>query len=1063
MTPQDAAALLPGLARQALAAEAILLAAPEWPRVPDSLRRASGESLYLPRGAARYATGAQLTLEERLLARAQETGAPRLEPAIAAHLLGAEQAQLEAQLRAPAPHEGASADHTGSGLRADQAAAAYQVLTSARRAEVIAGPAGSGKTRTVAELARIWRKAGPGAVIGLTTSQTAANVLKEAGVTQAWNTARFLGHLDGQRHARKAQPVVHGSLLILDEASMMSLADMAAIMAIARDWNCKVAITGDHEQLPAVEGGGGMAMLARRLGYAQLAEPQRFTAAWEREATLRLRAGDVTVLADYEDQGRLRGGTPEEATEQAYRGWLADYLDGHETILIARTEEQARELSRRARDDLIRYGRVSAGPHIRLARGEQASAGDLIMARRNARPGQPASPSRELTNRDVLQVISTTAGPDSARAEVRRLTGHDPETGQPTWSPPFRVPRRYLADHAALAYATTAHAALGRTTGTAHVLVDGLGDRQGLYVAMSRGRDANYAYCITDSSRSADIREGSRPAPELDRARRLGREHAGLSEQEPSRRDQRDPEVSPVAVLAGILTRDGGQLTATDTLERDLSRADHLGVLGGIWDDLTRRAQHVRFERALRDVLPVAEARQALADPACAWLWRTLREAEAVGLDGRQVLAEAVAERSLTGARDIARVLDSRLRRRLDGIYPQLHDAWSRRVPDVGSAELKRYLCELAAAMDERARRLGEHVAELGPEWAISALGAVPSDPAARTDWERRASLVAAYRERYGHDHPADPIGPAPGKTSPEARAAWHTALAALGRVDGIDLRACTDGDLWLRRGTYERETAWAPPHVAEELRLMRVAQRDAHVAAVRADHEARAAQDQDRAARHRQLAGIWRALEAKAASEAEMFTAVQETRRDWEVLTETTLRTAIAADIELRRRHPSMSIEPLRPHPAEADGLATTVPEQKDTWVQLTIDGTVRPVGGEAEHDEAITDAGWAGRTRLALGLTSDTALAGIPEQVQQIHQKARRTQEQLDEIAQMPLPGEREHGSSPGPAWPGRSGPGRAAVLQPPRPEIAPAAQVTEQYRATGHSTPEPEPEAG
>ena len=43
-----------------------------------------------------------------------------------------------------------------------------------------------------------------------------------------------------------------------------------------------------------------MMLLARRLGWVQLAEPQRFTHAWERDATLRLRAGDVTVLAEYE-------------------------------------------------------------------------------------------------------------------------------------------------------------------------------------------------------------------------------------------------------------------------------------------------------------------------------------------------------------------------------------------------------------------------------------------------------------------------------------------------------------------------------------------------------------------------------------------------------------------------------------------------------------------------------------------------------------------------------------------------------------------------------------------
>jgi hypothetical protein len=54
-----------------------------------------GESLYIPHGATRYATSARLTLEERLLAQAQQTGAPRLRPS-AACLLGADQAHLQA-------------------------------------------------------------------------------------------------------------------------------------------------------------------------------------------------------------------------------------------------------------------------------------------------------------------------------------------------------------------------------------------------------------------------------------------------------------------------------------------------------------------------------------------------------------------------------------------------------------------------------------------------------------------------------------------------------------------------------------------------------------------------------------------------------------------------------------------------------------------------------------------------------------------------------------------------------------------------------------------------------
>jgi ATP-dependent exoDNAse (exonuclease V) alpha subunit len=416
----------------------------------------------------------------------------------------------------------------GSRLRPDQAAAAFWALTSARRAEVLAGPAGSGKTWTVAEMARIWRQAGMGEVIGLATSQTAANILADAGVSRAFNTARFLGHLEGRREALGAMPVAPGSLLILDEASMMSLADIAAILAIARRTGSKVVVTGDHEQLAAVEGGGAMMLLARRMGFVQLAEPQRFASEWERDATLRLRMGDVTVLTEYQENGRLRGGTPEEATEQAYRGWLADYLSGLDSVLVARTEDQARELSRRARDDLIRYGRVAAGPQVRLAAGEHASAGDLIIARRNNRAISAGQNGRDLANRDILQITAMAAGQGGNRIEVRRLLDRDPESGQSSWSAPFWLPRRYLANHATLAYATTAHAALGRTTDTAHVLVDGLADRQGLYVAMSRGRIANYAYCITHSPRLADIVEGSRRAPELDRVIRLDAERAGL-------------------------------------------------------------------------------------------------------------------------------------------------------------------------------------------------------------------------------------------------------------------------------------------------------------------------------------------------------------------------------------------------------------------------------------------------------------------------------------------------------------------------------------------------------
>ena len=122
--------------------------------------------------------------------------------------------------------------------------------------------------------------------------------------------------------------------------------------------------------------------------------------------------------------------------------------------------------------------------------------------------------------------------------------------------------------------------------------------------------------------------------------------------------------------------------------------------------------------------------------------------------------------------------------------------SWSERVPEMGDPELRRYLTELAAAMDDRVRRHRRARGADPPAWAVQALGELPEDPAGRADWEDRAARLGAYRELYGYTAPADAIGPEPGKTSPEARADWHAAFAALGRIEGIDLRGCSDDQL---------------------------------------------------------------------------------------------------------------------------------------------------------------------------------------------------------------------------------------------------------------------------
>ena len=94
------------------------------------------------------------------------------------------------------------------------------------------------------------------------------------------NSAKFLdAQVDGPGAAPAGQWTIRpGMLVLIDEGSMMSMAHIAKIVRRAAKVGAKVIIAGDQEQLAAVESGGGMMLLARHLGFVQLAEAVRFKA-----------------------------------------------------------------------------------------------------------------------------------------------------------------------------------------------------------------------------------------------------------------------------------------------------------------------------------------------------------------------------------------------------------------------------------------------------------------------------------------------------------------------------------------------------------------------------------------------------------------------------------------------------------------------------------------------------------------------------------------------------------------------------------------------------------------
>jgi conjugative relaxase-like TrwC/TraI family protein len=994
MDPAAAAALLEDLADRALRSEfepVTCVEAPEPAGVPRSLLRADGRSVYQRHGGTRYTTRAQLAMEERMLAQARADSAPRLARAQAAHALGADPARLEDALAGRAQDAREAQDaRTGSGLREDQAAATLAALTDGRLVSVLNAPAGAGKTRVLAEAARIWAEAGLGPVIGITPSQSARNTLA-AGVPVSYNTAQFLGHLPGRRGARGPVPIGPGTLLVIDEASMLSAPDLADLIAYAQARGSKIILAGDVSQLQAVENGGGMSLLASHLGYARLAEPVRFHHAWEQAASLRLRDGDTSVLAEYDQHARIIGGDPEQMMDAAAAAYVALTTSGTDTLLMAADHALRRELNRRIREDLITVGIVSGGPAVTIADATRASPGDLIICTRNDHHVEAGEPGRALANGDLLRIDAVTR----RGLLVRRALDADPRTGQRRWTDRHFVFKKY--NDAELGYAVTDHAAQGRTVTAGLAVITGTEDRQHAYVALSRGTEVNLAYVFTLSPKTADPAPGPRPAPELARYDRRATTPGGPAG--PAAPGE------ALAVLAGVLDRDGQQRSATQTRHQALADADHLAILHAIWAAETTPVHEQAYRALLMNALPPGYRREP--GHQATWLWRTLRAAEMAGLDPAQTLAGAIAERDLAGSRDIAAVLDARIRHRTGTLVPLPPRPWSQQVPALADPERRAYVAEIAVLLDARKDRIGEHAAEHPPAWAITALGPVPAHPPGRLEWQKRAAAIGAWRELSGYSDPADPIGPEPVPAAPDARAAWHQALAALGPADGPDVRGMPDGRLLHLRDTYPVETAWAPPYVADELRQVRAAAWVARLAGLRAAADARTAGqrgDHDHATAERKLAASYQALERAYRRREAVFAQTVADRADWDKATRAQRHLAVAADAELRRRHPGQYFAPLRsaePEPATAA-----------QWDELTVTTGEQP----GDMGQQIEDLAAGHRTFAA----------------------------RLAERQSLRVPSEHPEYGDLGQAFPAWPAPARAAILQPPMPEIPPSPEI-------------------
>ncbi len=270
------------------------------------------------------------------------------------------------------------------GLNEGQRNAARLILTSPNQIVGVQGLAGTGKTFMLQRVRELAEKQGF-KMIGLAPSASAAEELSKTGM-KSQTIASF-------QFRSTQEDLSSKSILVVDEAGMVSSKQMQFILKTAERSHAKVLLIGDTQQLKAVEAGKPFAQLqAHGMATAGMSEIQRqknpelkhavqFAAQGKVAESLSLLEKSITEIKPAEDRhARI-------AKDYS----LLSEEERAKTLLVSGTNEARRAINQKVRENL---GLVNQGHSILSLEGKNFTKaqiktissyriGDMIQAERN--------------------------------------------------------------------------------------------------------------------------------------------------------------------------------------------------------------------------------------------------------------------------------------------------------------------------------------------------------------------------------------------------------------------------------------------------------------------------------------------------------------------------------------------------------------------------------------------------------------------------------------------------------------------------------------------------------
>lgn len=378
----------------------------------------------------------------------------------------------------------------------DEQRGAIRRATSSDPTTILEAAAGTGKTAITSVLASAARHSGGVKLLCLAPSWVAADECARSTGAEALAIARFRHELA----TGKRQPPGPDTLVIIDEAGMISVRDLAAVFDVLTLRNAtgdparspKILLSGDRRQLASVAGGSSLKAVSDIIERSEtLMAVRRQLVDWQRDASTIMAQGDSeSGLRTYAEHGRIDLVAGREAAlARAIQAWRdLRCTHGDDVIIATRRNRHATELNRAAREILRAEGLIVGNDVLLPAIDRQGEPVQLSIAIGDRIRFSETLHKHKIRNGTRGTVEKCTAEIDGSVRVTLRL--EDDRKIEDTWGGFAQESRRRHRGIPKVVHsiAGSAYSVQGRTAAaTVHYIAD-CTDAREIYVGLTRHR-----------------------------------------------------------------------------------------------------------------------------------------------------------------------------------------------------------------------------------------------------------------------------------------------------------------------------------------------------------------------------------------------------------------------------------------------------------------------------------------------------------------------------------------------------------------------------------------------